>query len=75
VSETLHGEMPFLDERNSISVADENALIAVLRDRGELGKRARAAGELAATRFSTEVMAMGYERVYREWMGPSLTGV
>jgi glycosyltransferase involved in cell wall biosynthesis len=68
VSETLHGEMPFLDESNSISVADENALIAVLRDRGELWKRARAAGELAATRFSTEVMAMGYERVYRERM-------
>jgi glycosyltransferase involved in cell wall biosynthesis len=65
VSETLHPEMPFLNEGNSISVADDHALIGVLRDREELGRRARAAGELAAARFSTEAMARGYEEVYR----------
>jgi glycosyltransferase involved in cell wall biosynthesis len=66
VSETLHREMPFLDESNSIRVSDDNALIEVLRDRDELARRARAAGELAAARFSTEAMATAYEALYRE---------
>ncbi len=65
VSETLHREMRFLDESNSICVSDDNSLIAVLRDRAELARRARAAGRLAAARFSTEAMAMAYEELYR----------
>jgi glycosyltransferase involved in cell wall biosynthesis len=66
VSETLHREMPFLDESNSIRVSDENELIQVLLDRPELARRAKAAGELAATRFSTEAMAAAYEELYKQ---------
>ncbi len=69
VSEALHREMPFLDESNSICVSDENGVIQVLRDRGELARRARAAQELAAARFSTEAMAKGYEELYRRGIG------
>jgi glycosyltransferase involved in cell wall biosynthesis len=64
VSETLHREMLFLNESNSISVSDDEVLIRVLRDRGELARRAGAAGELAAARFSTEAMAAAYEALY-----------
>jgi len=64
VSETLYREMPFLDESNSICVSDETALVAVLGDRPELARRARAAREMAAERFSTEAMAAAYERLY-----------
>jgi glycosyltransferase involved in cell wall biosynthesis len=38
VSETLHREMPFLDESNSIRVSEDGALIHVLQDRGELAR-------------------------------------
>jgi len=68
VSEALHREMPFLDETNSIRLSEDDAGIEVLRDRGELSRRAKAAGELAAARFSTEVMAGAYEELYRKWM-------
>jgi glycosyltransferase involved in cell wall biosynthesis len=74
VSEGLHREMPFLDESNSIRVSDDVALIEVLRDRDELGRRARAAGELAAARFSTEAMAVAYEGLYRELLGGARAG-
>jgi len=66
VSESLHREMPFLDESNSIRLSDENALIEVLRHRDELSRRAKAAGELAAARFSTEAMATAYEDLYKQ---------
>jgi glycosyltransferase involved in cell wall biosynthesis len=65
VSETLHREMPFLDEGNSIRVSDDNALVAVLQDRPELARRAKAAGTLAAARFSTGAMAAAYEALYK----------
>ncbi len=74
VSEGLYREMPFLDESNSIRVSDDVALIEVLRDRDELGRRARAAGELAAARFSTEAMAVAYEGLYRELLGGARAG-
>jgi glycosyltransferase involved in cell wall biosynthesis len=64
VSETLYREMPFLDDGNSICVSDDTALIAVLQDSGELARRAKAAGALAAAQFSTEAMAMAYEGLY-----------
>jgi glycosyltransferase involved in cell wall biosynthesis len=66
VSETLHREMPFLDDTNSIRLSEDDAGIEVLRDRRELARRAKAAGELAAARFSTEAMAGAYERLYQE---------
>ncbi len=69
LSETLYREMPFLDESNSICVSGDDALIAVLRDREELGRRAGAAGELAAAQFSTAAMAAAYEGLYRERRG------
>ncbi len=65
VSETLHREMPFLDETNSIRLSEDDAGIEVLRDRSELARRAKAAGELAAARFSTEAMAAAYEAPIR----------
>jgi glycosyltransferase involved in cell wall biosynthesis len=60
--------MPFLDETNSIRVS-EDAWIEILRDRAELQRRAKAAGELAAARFSTDAMAEAYEALYRRVMG------
>jgi len=65
ISEKLHKELPFLDEGNSIRVSDDNTLVEVLRDREELAKRARAAGELAAMQYSTEAMAAAYEELYQ----------
>jgi glycosyltransferase involved in cell wall biosynthesis len=64
VSETLYREMPFLDESNSICASDETALIEVLRAPAELARRARAAGALAAAKYSIEAMAEAYERLY-----------
>lgn len=66
ISETLHREMPFLDESNSIRVSDDNALIEILEDRLELSRRASAARELAAANFSTEAMATAYEALYKQ---------
>ena len=68
--ESLIGEMPFLDESNSIRVEDEDALIAVLRDGEELARRGRAAGELARARFSMEAMAIAYEALYQQLLSP-----
>ncbi len=65
VSEHVHREMPFLDETNSIRIAGA-AWLDVLRDPAELARRGKAAGALAATRFSTEVMATAYEHLYRQ---------
>jgi len=67
VSEALHLEMPFLDETNSIRLSDDDAGLEVLRDREELTRRAQAARELAASQFSVEAMAVGYEEMYRKW--------
>jgi glycosyltransferase involved in cell wall biosynthesis len=69
VSETLHREMPFLDETNSISASDENALIALLQNRDELHRRSKVAGDLAAKQFSVETMAAAYEQIYMRLAG------
>jgi len=66
VSESLHREMRFLDETNSICVSEDDAWIDVLRDRTELARRAGAAAQLAAARFSTEAMALAYEALYKQ---------
>lgn len=67
VAEALHREMPFLDGSNSIRVPERNSeWIEVLRDRAELSRRGKAAHELAAAQFSTEVMAMAYEELYKQ---------
>jgi len=66
VSETLHREMPFLDDTNSIRLSEDHAGIEVLRDRAELARRANAARALASTRFSTDAMAAEYERLYQK---------
>ena len=66
ISEALHREMPFLDENNSIRVSDDGALIDVLLDRAELARRASAARELAAARFSSAAMAAAYEELYEK---------
>jgi len=65
VSDNLHREMPFLSEENSIRVSDDTALIQLLQDRPELSRRAHAAANLAATRFSTDTMAQAYESLYK----------
>jgi glycosyltransferase involved in cell wall biosynthesis len=64
VSESLHREMPFLDESNSFRVSDDS-WIELLQDRTELSRRAVAARNLAMTRFSTDAMAMAYEQLYK----------
>jgi glycosyltransferase involved in cell wall biosynthesis len=66
VSEALYLEMPFLDETNSIRLSEDDAGLAVLGDRAELARRAKAAGELAAAQFSTEAMAAAYEGLYED---------
>jgi len=75
VSEGLYREMPFLDEGNSFRVPEEgDAWMEALRDRGEIARRAKAAGQLAAASFSTETMAAAYERLYVECTGGGGTG-
>jgi glycosyltransferase involved in cell wall biosynthesis len=64
VSESLHREMPFLDESNSIRVTADDAWIEVLRHGDELARRGEMAARLAAERYSTEAMATAYEDLY-----------
>ncbi|HEX4085519.1 MAG TPA: glycosyltransferase family 4 protein [Chthoniobacteraceae bacterium] len=66
VSESLHAEMPFLNETNSIRLSEDDAGIEVLRDRAELTRRAQAAHRLATTQFSTDAMAAAYEDLYKK---------
>ena len=67
ISETVYREIPFMDQNNSIRVSEDEAWIEVLRDRHELARRAKAAAQLAAVRFSTEAMAKAYEDLYRQF--------
>lgn len=66
VSDSLHREMPFLDDSNSICVSDEHELIESLRDRPALARRAEAARAIAKAHFSTTAMAAAYEDLYRK---------
>jgi glycosyltransferase involved in cell wall biosynthesis len=63
ITEELHGEMPFLDEGNSICVKGD-AWIDLLQNRDDLNQRAKAARALAVERFSIDAMADAYERLY-----------
>jgi glycosyltransferase involved in cell wall biosynthesis len=65
VSESLHREMPFLDDSNSIRVSDDHELIETLRNRSAMASRSAAARATAQSRFSTSVMAAEYEALYR----------
>jgi len=67
VSESLHREMPFLDESNSFRVSDDS-WIELLQDHAELSRRAKAARDLAAAQFSTDTMAMAYEQLYNAFL-------
>jgi len=64
ISESLHREMPFLDNTNSYRISETDAWIAALGDRTDLSRRAKSAAHLASTQFSTDVMAAAYELLY-----------
>jgi len=65
VSDSLHRELPFLDDSNSIRVSDERTLVEAMQDRASLSGRAAAARAVAEARFSTAAMAGAYEALYR----------
>lgn len=69
ITANLLGEMPFLDETNSVAIGDGEGWIERLRT--EEGRRAigAAARVLAEQRFSFARMAAEYEALYRETVG------
>jgi glycosyltransferase involved in cell wall biosynthesis len=65
VTENLRGDLPFLDEGNSLGIGDDGAWLAQLQDFALLAERGAAARRLVEERFSFEKMAESYERLYR----------
>lgn len=66
ITANLLGEMPFMNDSNSIAIGSDEAWLAPLGDPAGLRARGAAARRLAEEHFSFEKMAEGYEALYRE---------
>jgi glycosyltransferase involved in cell wall biosynthesis len=68
ISPNLLGEMPFLNETNSVAIGNGDAWAEIFADSGALAVRGKNARRLAEEQFSFDIMASRYESLYRETM-------